>query len=130
MHNDVKQCFRGPNMHCGSCSFEQIQYGVVLRKAYHNVISYHVVNICLQTKKYKYNTHTLSCLMKKKIAYLRNRFRPSSKAVVLAFEIGILTGFRLLETRCDCSFRLRNKPSSESSSSLEDDFSDELHGKS
>ena len=28
MHNDVKQCFRGLNVHCGSCSHEQIQYGV------------------------------------------------------------------------------------------------------
>ena len=24
MHNDVKQCFRGSNLHCGSCSNERI----------------------------------------------------------------------------------------------------------
>ena len=29
MHNDVKQCFCGSNVHCGSCSHARIQYGVV-----------------------------------------------------------------------------------------------------
>ena len=27
MHNDVKQCFRGLNVHCGSCSHARSQYG-------------------------------------------------------------------------------------------------------
>ena len=32
MHNDVKQCFHGTNVHCGtSCSHEQILDGVVFR---------------------------------------------------------------------------------------------------
>ena len=29
MHNDVKQCFRGSNVHYGSFSHERMQYGVV-----------------------------------------------------------------------------------------------------
>ena len=28
MHNDVKQCFRASNVHCGSCIHERIQHGV------------------------------------------------------------------------------------------------------
>ena len=27
MPNDVKQCFGGSNVHCGSCSYDRIQYG-------------------------------------------------------------------------------------------------------
>ena len=27
MHNEVRQCFRVSNVHCGSCSHERIQYG-------------------------------------------------------------------------------------------------------
>ena len=30
MHNGIKQCFCGWNVHCGICSHAQIQYGVVL----------------------------------------------------------------------------------------------------
>ena len=33
MHNDVKQCFRDSNVHCGSCIHERIQCGVVFPKA-------------------------------------------------------------------------------------------------
>ena len=33
MHNDVKQCFGGSNVHCGSCSYERIQYDVVFSEA-------------------------------------------------------------------------------------------------
>ena len=29
IHNDVKQCFRGSNVHCGIFSHERIQFGVV-----------------------------------------------------------------------------------------------------
>ena len=29
MHNDVKQCFRSSNVHCGSCSQERIQYDII-----------------------------------------------------------------------------------------------------
>ena len=29
MHNDVKHCFVDSNVHCGSCSHERIQYGIV-----------------------------------------------------------------------------------------------------
>ena len=33
MHNDVKQCFRGSSVHCGSCCPERIQFGVVFFEA-------------------------------------------------------------------------------------------------
>ena len=33
MHNDVKQCFRDSNVHCGSCSQERPLYGVVFPEA-------------------------------------------------------------------------------------------------
>ena len=33
MHNAVKQCFRGVNLHCGSCSHEGNQYGVLFPEA-------------------------------------------------------------------------------------------------
>ena len=32
-HNDVKQCFRGSNMYCGSCSHERIQNGIVFPRS-------------------------------------------------------------------------------------------------
>ena len=33
LNNDVKQCFGSSNMHCGSCSHERIQYGVLLPRS-------------------------------------------------------------------------------------------------
>ena len=33
MQDDVKQFFRGPNVYCGSCSHEQIEYGVVFPRS-------------------------------------------------------------------------------------------------
>ena len=33
MHNDVKQCFYGSNVHCGSCRHARIQCGVVFPEA-------------------------------------------------------------------------------------------------
>ena len=33
MHDDIKQCFRVLNAHCGSLSHERIQYGVVFPRS-------------------------------------------------------------------------------------------------
>ena len=35
MHDDVKRCFPGSKVHCGSCSHERLQYGVIFPEAGH-----------------------------------------------------------------------------------------------
>ena len=42
MYNDVKQCFCGSNMHCGSCSHVRIQCGVVF------LLNMSVILTCVQ----------------------------------------------------------------------------------
>ena len=64
MHHDVKQYFRGSNVHCGSCSHERIQYGVIFPAAG-----------CL-------NGSMLTCL----VMWLGGRV--AARAIFLSFQIG------------------------------------------